>query len=71
MCAGGPQQQRGHARQLAAPQLHRQLSAHRRDIDDTGFSAHWQTSFFATNLEDALRQCASRQCEDFSGAALA
>ncbi|MHC6223584.1 cell envelope integrity protein CreD [Pseudomonas sp. X10] len=42
----------------------------RRDIDDQGFTAHWQTSFFATNLEDALRQCAtSGQCADFSGRA--
>ncbi|GLH30955.1 MULTISPECIES: cell envelope integrity protein CreD [Pseudomonas] len=39
----------------------------RREIDDKGFSAHWQTSFFATNLEDALRQCASGgQCAEFS-----
>ncbi|MFI7838965.1 cell envelope integrity protein CreD [Pseudomonas asiatica] len=39
----------------------------RRDIDAQGFSAHWQTSFFATNLEDALRQCATAgQCADFS-----
>jgi inner membrane protein len=39
----------------------------RRDIDAQGFSAHWQMSFFATNLEDALRQCASvGECTDFS-----
>lgn len=39
----------------------------RRDIDEQGFTAHWQTSFFATNLEDALRQCAiGGQCADFS-----
>ncbi|MHA6162481.1 cell envelope integrity protein CreD [Pseudomonas sichuanensis] len=40
----------------------------RRDIDDTGFTAHWQTSFFATNLEDALDQCVSPQtCNVFLG----
>ncbi|MCO7520588.1 MULTISPECIES: cell envelope integrity protein CreD [unclassified Pseudomonas] len=40
----------------------------RRAIDDQGFSAHWQTSFFATNLEDALRQCVgAQQCADFTG----
>ncbi|MDH0301351.1 MULTISPECIES: cell envelope integrity protein CreD [unclassified Pseudomonas] len=40
----------------------------RRAIDEKGFSAHWQTSFFATNLEDALRQCVStQQCADFTG----
>ncbi|NIF26265.1 cell envelope integrity protein CreD [Pantoea sp. Tr-811] len=39
----------------------------RRDIDANGFTAHWQTSFFATNLEDAVRQCATGgQCADFS-----
>ncbi|QXH51931.1 cell envelope integrity protein CreD [Pseudomonas fakonensis] len=38
----------------------------RRAIDDEGFNAHWQTSFFATNLEDALRKCATAgQCEEF------
>ncbi|WP_342650290.1 cell envelope integrity protein CreD [Pseudomonas sp. REB1044] len=38
-----------------------------RDIDANGFTAHWQTSIFATNLEDALRQCAeSDKCAAFS-----
>lgn len=38
----------------------------RHAIDDNGFTAHWQTSFFATNLEDALQQCATHgQCEAF------
>ncbi|ANC01322.1 membrane protein [Pseudomonas putida] len=39
-----------------------------REIDAQGFTARWQTSFFATNLEDALRQCAGAdKCADFSG----
>jgi inner membrane protein len=29
----------------------------RREISDTGFSASWQTSFFSTNLEEALTRC--------------
>jgi len=37
-----------------------------RKIDAGGFSARWQTSFFSTNLEDALTQCAvNANCEDF------
>lgn len=28
-----------------------------REVSTTGFKAHWQTSFFATNLEEALRDC--------------
>ncbi|MEX5587780.1 cell envelope integrity protein CreD [Pseudomonas urmiensis] len=38
----------------------------RREINAEGFKAHWQTSFFATNLEDALLQCATvAQCADY------
>ncbi|HDS1735753.1 cell envelope integrity protein CreD [Pseudomonas sp. BP8] len=38
----------------------------RREISAEGFKGHWQTSFFATNLEDALRQCATaEQCADY------
>ncbi|WP_342623979.1 cell envelope integrity protein CreD [Pseudomonas alkylphenolica] len=37
-----------------------------RKIDAGGFSARWQTSFFSTNLEDALSQCAvNASCADF------
>lgn len=37
-----------------------------RDITDKGFAAHWQTSFFATNLEEALARClVSDNCNDF------
>ncbi|MGH8380654.1 cell envelope integrity protein CreD [Pseudomonas sp.] len=37
-----------------------------RKVDVGGFSARWQTSFFATNLEDALTQCVvNDSCEDF------
>jgi inner membrane protein len=28
-----------------------------REVSASGFKAHWQTSFFATNLEEALRDC--------------
>ncbi|MFV3404338.1 MULTISPECIES: cell envelope integrity protein CreD [Pseudomonas] len=39
----------------------------RRAIDDKGFSAHWQTSFFATNLEEALRKCTTvERCAAFT-----
>ena len=38
----------------------------RREISGEGFKAHWQTSFFATNLEDALRQCATvADCSEY------
>ncbi|MEO8315492.1 MAG: cell envelope integrity protein CreD [Pseudomonadota bacterium] len=42
-----------------------------RDINGDGFSAEWQTSFFATNMEEALARCApsadasNRSCADF------
>ncbi|MDN7143308.1 cell envelope integrity protein CreD [Pseudomonas sp. JQ170] len=37
-----------------------------RKVDAGGFSARWQTSFFSTNLEDALSQCqVHANCEDF------
>lgn len=37
-----------------------------RKIDAAGFSANWQTSFFSTNLEDAMSQCVvNGSCEDF------
>lgn len=39
-----------------------------REIDAHGFSARWQTSFFSTNLEDALTQCVvNNACDDFHG----
>lgn len=38
-----------------------------REVNDQGFSASWQTSFFSTNLEQALQSCLDRQgCEDFN-----
>ncbi|MFJ4372295.1 cell envelope integrity protein CreD [Pseudomonas japonica] len=41
-----------------------------RDIDDKGFKAHWQTSFFSTNLEEAVARCVtSENCADFQGRA--
>ncbi|MGY2291798.1 cell envelope integrity protein CreD [Pseudomonas sp. SDO528_S397] len=39
-----------------------------RDVSDAGFSARWQTSFFSTNLEDALRKCLTeRGCKELTG----
>lgn len=40
----------------------------RREITAQGFNAEWQTSFFATNLEEALRSCAGEnQCQALFG----
>ena len=40
----------------------------RREISDKGFSAEWQTSFFATNLEEALRDCVgAERCQGLFG----
>ena len=37
-----------------------------REITTTGFSARWQTSFFATNMEEALAACTSGgECHAF------
>ncbi|WP_260963244.1 cell envelope integrity protein CreD [Pseudomonas citri] len=37
-----------------------------RDINEQGFNADWQTSFFSTNLEEALQNCLpSDNCEEF------
>lgn len=37
-----------------------------REISQSGFSAQWQTSFFATNLEQGLRDCSARaNCAEF------
>ncbi|UVE18177.1 cell envelope integrity protein CreD [Pseudomonas sp. LS44] len=42
-----------------------------REISGKGFVARWQTSFFATNLEEALRDCVRHErCEAFSGPSL-
>lgn len=39
-----------------------------REITAKGFSARWQTSFFATNMEEALNDCASAgDCNAFLG----
>ncbi|MBX8590723.1 cell envelope integrity protein CreD [Pseudomonas cichorii] len=38
----------------------------RREISAEGFSANWQTSFFSTNLEDALSRCQqANKCQEF------
>ncbi|WP_439863873.1 cell envelope integrity protein CreD [Pseudomonas antarctica] len=38
-----------------------------RDVTDKGFTANWQTSFFSTNLEEALRGCSvDKVCDDFN-----
>ncbi|MBV4488565.1 cell envelope integrity protein CreD [Pseudomonas sp. SWRI153] len=39
-----------------------------REISDAGFRADWQTTFFSTNLQDALSRCVNNDdCEAFSG----
>jgi inner membrane protein len=39
-----------------------------REITANGFSARWQTSFFATNMEEALNDCANAgECNAFLG----
>jgi inner membrane protein len=39
-----------------------------REVTDRGFSATWQTSFFSTNLEQAMDRCVtSQKCGDFHG----
>lgn len=39
-----------------------------REISAAGFTAEWQTSFFATNLEEALRDCVgSERCQGLFG----
>jgi inner membrane protein len=40
-----------------------------REVTDQGFSADWQTSFFATNLAEKLARCGNvdAKCEDFAG----
>ncbi len=38
-----------------------------REVTDTGFTANWQTTFFSTNLEQALQNCLNGQdCKDFT-----
>ena len=37
------------------------------EVSDSGFNARWQTSFFSTDLEEALKGClSSNSCEIFS-----
>lgn len=39
-----------------------------RSIDAKGFAAHWRTSFFASGMEEALKDClAEKNCEAFQG----
>jgi len=38
-----------------------------RNVSSVGFNAHWQTSFFSTNLEEALQNCLQKSsCEEFN-----
>lgn len=39
-----------------------------RDVSGQGFTANWQTSFFATNLQEILNRCSSSEvCTEFAG----
>jgi inner membrane protein len=38
-----------------------------RKLDTNGFTAHWATTFFSTNLEDELHRCEKQgECENFT-----
>lgn len=38
-----------------------------QNVDTKGFNARWQTSFFSTNLEEALETCAGKStCDEFN-----
>ncbi|UQS13606.1 cell envelope integrity protein CreD [Pseudomonas sp. HS6] len=40
----------------------------KREITDQGFTADWQTTFFSTNLQEAMNRCVSgNDCEAFNG----
>ena len=40
----------------------------KREINDQGFNADWQTTFFSTNLQDAMSRCvAGNDCAAFNG----
>ncbi|WP_085586790.1 MULTISPECIES: cell envelope integrity protein CreD [unclassified Pseudomonas] len=39
----------------------------KREITDQGFTADWQTSFFSTNLQEAMQHCVAGDCEGFNG----
>ena len=54
---------------LAADWLHPGFSGEflptSREITDSGFDAHWQTSFFATNMQEILNRCSKgSQCHE-------
>lgn len=38
----------------------------KREINDQGFNADWQTSFFSTNLQEAMHRCVMGDCEAFN-----
>ena len=39
-----------------------------REVSDQGFTANWQTSFFSTNLQEALSSCVSGgDCDAYTG----
>jgi inner membrane protein len=38
----------------------------KREISDQGFKADWQTSFFSTNLQEAMHRCVRGDCEAFN-----
>ncbi len=38
----------------------------KREISDQGFTADWQTSFFSTNLQEAMHRCVRGDCEAFN-----
>jgi len=39
----------------------------KREINDQGFSADWQTSFFSTNLQESMDRCIVGDCDGLNG----
>ncbi|MBV4473163.1 cell envelope integrity protein CreD [Pseudomonas botevensis] len=39
----------------------------KREVTEAGFNADWQTSFFSTNLQEAMNRCVTGDCEGFNG----
>ena len=38
-----------------------------REVTDNGFTANWQTSFFSTNLQEAMERCVAGDCDALNG----
>lgn len=52
------------------PSFNGRFLPEKRDITANGFNAHWQTSWFATNLNEKFETCMQGDCSEFSQAQL-